>query len=311
MTTRLKFGLLDNALDYLLKAAEHARQNSPRDAKYALVHLSTGIELLLKARLSQEHWALLFSNPDIATKQALESGDFVSVDAVVAIKRLCNISGCTISSEDLKHLRSLREHRNRAQHFAIDVEKAAAISMVAKSFDFSIRFIRAQVGALLDARGHEQVGEVLRALSDFEGFVQVRLRTASTTIAGAKKLVNCPDCWQDFLELGGGRNPKCHFCGYTDSAQAVAERAALEEVGIVQCPVCRAANAMRCTYFEVTSRWLCFACGEEGCFDFCENETCKNVVSDADPNRFCPDCTTKKIAEASISATTPPDRVSS
>jgi len=33
------------------------------DAKYAVLHLAAGVELLLKEQLRREHWALLFSKP--------------------------------------------------------------------------------------------------------------------------------------------------------------------------------------------------------------------------------------------------------
>lgn len=294
--TRLKFGLTDNALDYLLTAAEHAHQDTSRDAKYALLHLATGIELLLKARLSQDHWSLLFANTDTATKQALESGDFVSVDAGLAIKRLCNISGCKIADDDLKHLRSLREHRNRVQHFAIDVERAAVISLITRSFDFSIRFIREQMEAVLDEHGREQVGEVLRALSNFKNFVDARLQAAAGALVKAKKVVDCPVCDQETLELGGG-NPKCHFCGYSDAVRAVAERS-YHELEPVRCPVCNVDGAMVCTYFEVSSRWRCFSCGAAGEFDFCENQTCRNLVTNSGTDGYCSECASKQSAEA-------------
>ena len=57
---KITFGLLDNALDYLDQAAEHARKDTPRDWKYALLHLASGVELLLKAKLQEEHWSLVF-----------------------------------------------------------------------------------------------------------------------------------------------------------------------------------------------------------------------------------------------------------
>ena len=63
---RIRLHLLENAFDYLLSAAEYASLKSPRSWKYAILHLVAGIELLLKARLQQEHWSLLF--------QRVESG---------------------------------------------------------------------------------------------------------------------------------------------------------------------------------------------------------------------------------------------
>jgi hypothetical protein len=50
-TARISFNLIENALDYLLSAAERVQETEPRDLKYALRDLSTSIELLFKARL--------------------------------------------------------------------------------------------------------------------------------------------------------------------------------------------------------------------------------------------------------------------
>src|SRR6266568_2543373 len=82
---RLQLSLLGNALDYLENAVNRAahvasRLDDPgttprrehRRWKYAVLHLEAGVELLLKARLSREHWSLVFADVDKATREALE-----------------------------------------------------------------------------------------------------------------------------------------------------------------------------------------------------------------------------------------------
>ena len=59
----LQQNLLDNALDFMLSAAEAvSRDEGRRTLKDAVLHLGNGIELLLKARLAREHWSLIFSD---------------------------------------------------------------------------------------------------------------------------------------------------------------------------------------------------------------------------------------------------------
>lgn len=53
---QLRIALLDNALDSLLSAAEAVhRDEGPRSLKEAVLHLANGVELVIKARIAQEH----------------------------------------------------------------------------------------------------------------------------------------------------------------------------------------------------------------------------------------------------------------
>lgn len=57
MTNRIDSKIIENALDYVLSAAEHACKDNHRDLKYAVLHLFAGIELLIKARLALPDWS--------------------------------------------------------------------------------------------------------------------------------------------------------------------------------------------------------------------------------------------------------------
>lgn len=72
--------LVENALDFILSAVEWAKGDDVRSLKYAILHLSDGVELILKEKLRRDHWSLLFADVDKANENALKTGDFKSVD---------------------------------------------------------------------------------------------------------------------------------------------------------------------------------------------------------------------------------------
>lgn len=213
---RLSLGLIDNALDYLLSAAEQAKSESIRSWKYSLLHLTAAIELLMKARLEKEHWALLFAAPDQASQSALHSGDFKSVDFQTACSRLQNIVDIDMATEDLRQLDELRKLRNRAQHFAIDVDVGQVRSLLARGISFFLDFLRANLPQEMSGRD-ELLEEVHEHLRRFEEFVDTRLDAVRLELSEAAALFECPRCWQQTMVIGRG-DPYCPFCAFTASA---------------------------------------------------------------------------------------------
>jgi hypothetical protein len=55
--------LIDNALDFIQRAARDVwsvELTPQQQLKYSTIELNEGIKLLLKVRLLQEHWSLIF-----------------------------------------------------------------------------------------------------------------------------------------------------------------------------------------------------------------------------------------------------------
>lgn len=74
--------------DFLREAVHYATMTTPRNWKYAILHLCSALELLFKAILEQAHWSLIFENVNEASGRKLHTGDFHSVRFDTAIKRL-------------------------------------------------------------------------------------------------------------------------------------------------------------------------------------------------------------------------------
>ena len=137
---RIVYPVLDNALDFILYAAEHVGQDSPRSWKYAILHLIAGIELLLKSRLELDHWSLVFQEIDKANKNSFESGDFRSADFESLLNRLGRISSVSITKQDQDQLRRLKKIRNMLEHFSIDIDLTQVKSLMAKGLSFAVTF---------------------------------------------------------------------------------------------------------------------------------------------------------------------------
>ena len=95
----LHLPLLENALDFLASAVEQLQLDTTRSLKYAVLHLAAGVELLIKERLRQEDWQLLFDDVNAADELKYAAGDFYGVAPPEALKRLRDI-GIELDARD-------------------------------------------------------------------------------------------------------------------------------------------------------------------------------------------------------------------
>ena len=61
----LKFNIepIENAFDFALSALEYISNKHDKSAlKYAILHLSSGMEIILKEPLRRKHWAFIFED---------------------------------------------------------------------------------------------------------------------------------------------------------------------------------------------------------------------------------------------------------
>jgi len=214
----MNLGLLENAFDYILDAVQQLKGKRPakRRIKYGIVHLWSGIELLIKKRLMDEHWSLIFRDINKADKNALNSGDFVSVYFDEAVKRLKNICEVDIGNHRTV-LDKIREDRNRLEHFQITLPKEAAISNIVKAWNFVLDFASAHIDLSNERDSEELFEKIKRKIIVHEEFVKERLKVIEPEIEKNRSeqypytIIDCPECLQDTLLLKGG-NCECLFC---------------------------------------------------------------------------------------------------
>ncbi len=276
--------LFENALDYILNAVNRLNLDEPDiiELKYSIVHLWSGIELLIKKRLMNEHWSLIFRDVNKARKASLESGDFISVYYDDAIKRLQDICDIDLSKYQ-PILKKIREDRNRLEHFQINISKASAISNLIKAWIFILDFITEHLSFEGEIVAEGYFEEIKSIMINHNEFVNQRLKDIEPVIEKNKNetfpytIIDCPECMQDTMFLLGDES-HCYFCNSHLSWEETKKRwletheghkfsdpkEILADPLIHECPECEMEGLYQ---FEDDSThlpdigWICFACG--------------------------------------------------
>jgi hypothetical protein len=217
--TKTKLNLLDNGLDYVYEAVKPmsvAHDHSRHSWKYSVLHLYSGIELLLKEKLKREHWSLIFQDVSSANPQNLENGDFISVYHDELAKRLRDIANVTIDDKPIKKLRDLR---NRFEHFEANIALDECQELISAALDEIIKFYENNLSKVSTDEQLEKFNVIKSIATRFEVYRKQRLRKfkeaiRGITVANSGVIVFCPDC--DSLSFAvfkdTGKACKCFVC---------------------------------------------------------------------------------------------------
>ena len=110
--------LVENSLSFLNKAIVEIED----EPVFSLIHFYTGLELLLKARLMNEHWSLIVARKSIPDLQKFTSGDFQSINLDEILESLDKTLGIKVAKIHADAFHSVRKHRNRIIHFFHDAQ---------------------------------------------------------------------------------------------------------------------------------------------------------------------------------------------
>jgi len=286
----IEFDLLENGLDFIENSLiAILSTDEPQKLKYAILHISAGIELILKEILRLEHWSLLFENINSANYNHLQSGDFQSVSFPSILKRLEGIVGGNITENQKKHFDILRKKRNKIEHFAFKESSKALKSTISQALTDIIEIIEENIEIQSISDNSQELYKSIRRESskfiEFVDLVRVKLKNTLLELEIRKvKLIDCPECYQDLFPLDGSNT--CLFCGYTDTPENIAELYAEnilnyssyyaykfgEDCPIMNCPSCGNETLLKRdnTAFCITcdSEWemndlsYCSNCGE-------------------------------------------------
>jgi hypothetical protein len=281
--SELRLNLLENALDFLLEAVERFDEADPRQIKYAVLNAASAVELVLKARLADEHWTLIFRDPAKATREQYESRRFSSADLDAVMERLKNVCALHLPKHE-RTIRTLRRKRNEMQHFECSANVAEATSLLVKTWSFLWDFVHEQIPSLSDA-AEELLERIRRRMVKQESYVTERLGEIRPEVEHAQDegnlIVACPSCLQETLIIPGGHDPHCPFCRYQRESQEVADQWATVFVGyphtdpkeawddpvVRECPSCGSEAMIEFEDGDAVPpdpAWVCFSCGDSG-----------------------------------------------
>ncbi|WP_158711156.1 hypothetical protein [Streptomyces sp. NRRL S-1824] len=209
-----------NGLDYLQSAVGHlVGEPTPRDLKYAVLHLQAATEVILKARLEDEHFSLVFKDPGRASYANFVSGSFESCGTKDTINRLRAIAHVVIEDADLKAVEALAHARNALQHYGLTASSYAVEAQAVRVLDFLLTFTREHLIARYWAPPGE-IDAVIEALDrvqeetpQIEALIKRRAERVRGILADClDRTVRCPICREWTAIINRGKQVTCLCC---------------------------------------------------------------------------------------------------
>jgi len=307
----IEFDLLENGLDFIDNSVKSILESKKAsDLKYSILHISSGIELVLKEILRNEHWSLIFENVDKADYSRLISGDFQSVTFDKIIERLVKIANIEISNQNRKHISTIKKKRNKIEHFEFKDNDLAIKSNVSKALSSIIEIINENI-KIDDYSNTSQklYKDILKKSAKFNEFTSTINSRIGEDLALLNKrnivLIDCPDCFQHTLPLDGSLT--CLFCGYSDTSENIASAFAINildynsyyaykyggEDPVKSCPDCKTE-----TLIFKDNLVFCINCDrswDEGDLNLCDD--CQEYFEGDNDIGICSGCWSRKLEE--------------
>ncbi|MDR3792120.1 MAG: hypothetical protein P4L03_01950 [Terracidiphilus sp.] len=270
-TQELNLNLLNNGIDFIQSGVRFFLHDEPDPIshKYAILHLFSGILLLLKERLRREHPSLIF----VDVKE-VGSPDGKTVDFDELISRLRNCAGVEVDEKAQKTLRSARRLRNLIEHYEPTISVQHAQAIIGNLSEFAYLFMQDELNVHLEEHIESEVWErmqVLRRISvrlAEEEAADWRRRAEQYSVLDDEQL----EALADIKPYHPRHNPdpdtflNCPECGEETLIQTKDK-----DIGICTNKECRKVS-------EIT---FCFRCGERltdgsnlcgGCEDYIDNQ---------------------------------------
>jgi len=305
---QLYIPLMQNALDFIDKGLSEFKEYEKNDIKllkYVTLHVHAGIELILKARLINEHWSFVFKDLDKASQESYQNGDFISIDMVVAFKRLKNLCDIEIDAAFEQACNDLRKKRNKIDHFEMNESIETLIGCVVKVLVGIIDFLRTEFDEKsISAEENKILDRIKSYLLENQKYILVKLTAIAPKLSTVENVIKCPQCGQKTFVLDEGEELcECYFCNYKSTDYRKVADAYVENVLNISAYSCAkdgepwpVTSCIECgldSFVDVPGNYICFNCKKK--FedeDVVKCEVCGNTVckSSGDESNICYDC---------------------
>lgn len=257
------FALLANARAFLESAVEFVRRGDPDEKRFAILHLVTALELLLKARVAIDDPRLLAARGKPVTEEQLDSGCFRSIGMEEAVDLLTAAGRLALSDHHLKQLSTLRSMRNRVTHFIDTADQVDARAALGAGLHLFIEIHNAEFSDddVYRAKSMMRIAEDLREFGDF---VKERLGDLSAQLKANERpktrhLDECSNCLQDATVILG-ETFKCLFCDSVDTIAGYTELIS-DDSSVGVCPTCSRPSVARHQWRDQDPTYECICCG--------------------------------------------------
>jgi len=144
---KLQLDLLNNGIDFIRSGVEYFLHDEPDPQihKYAVLHLFSGVVLILKERIRREHPSLIFKDVTQVSKPGAKTIDF---DDIIARLEAC--ANVALADRRKKLLRKAQDIRNALEHYQFELNLQEAQSLIGKLSEFAYCFMRDELGEYLE-----------------------------------------------------------------------------------------------------------------------------------------------------------------
>ena len=306
--------LLENGLCFIFQSIKHFEQsekdesNREKELKYSTIFL--GIHLILKERLNKEHWSLLFSDTNKADKKFLKSGNFHGVNFLDCQTRLSGIVSIKLTRSQKRMLSSLKEKRNKLEHFFEEESLVSFKSVLAISLNFIIDFIDKYLdpNSSIKKEEYKKIYEQIKnQCFSLKTFREQRLLSIKPELKKQEVILYCSECNNNSMIPIDSKvmGVKCLFClRFFDSNKY---NELFEDLNIISpkdyysisntfCYECEAENSLVETK---NNKYFCLCCHQSSKVDYCNScgVTYSKVGDDEEDDIFCPNCWDDKFSK--------------
>lgn len=321
-----QYTLLENGLDFIYSAAKNIEEYNNNGnlnteerknlIKYAVLHLSSGIELIFKQLLISNNWIYVFADMNRATIENWKNGNFNSVDSKTAIERLKNLCDINIPNEEIVVINGLRNIRNKMEHLTIDINIMEVENIIRKCISSVISLVcKIEITQLSDNEKIliEKIKDLLCKMEVYYDDV-VKLCDREIDSLRAEyvedgNLMYCPRCLEKFLlRINNGKFNKCIFCGYEPTVNELVKCYVNDVIGVseyeimknndewpvYECPNCDAEALVVCDDGNIR----CLSCNKLWkATDFSSCDECGRLFLSKDGEIICGNCWSYKISK--------------
>jgi hypothetical protein len=241
----LKLNLLSNGIDFIQSGVRFFLHDEPDPVihKYAILHLFSGLVLLLKERLRREHHSLIFKDVKEAWKPNAKTVDFDEV-----ITRLEACAHVVFDNKAMKTLRTAQGLRNLIEHYELTIDVRQAQAVIGDLSELAYLFMRDELGVRLEDLAEAEVWDRMQELRKIsarlkeEEVAAWKLRVAKYSTLSDEELealadlepyhpkhnpdsdsyLTCPECWEETVvqtedgDIGVCTNKECReVCAIT------------------------------------------------------------------------------------------------
>ena len=257
------FALHRNARGFIESAVEYAQRDRPDEWKFALLHLNTALELILKARLAIEDHRRLVAGKAKVTDRQFDEGAFHSVGIDECVERLAETGRFALDSRQRQAIKALQHLRNRIAHYIDPDDTPAMKAVVAAGLNLFIDIDNAgfQGDDPYGARTMKELAVDLHKCGDFvkERMASLSERLKSATRPRTHYTDECPYCLQD-AAIVDGEEVTCLFCRHGVEVREFAEMRS-EDGSVEPCPDCRRPSVLKDRRKDDAPTLECFVCG--------------------------------------------------